>query len=137
MIDARAALWVIKNDNFTYTTGTLSNSVTIKTYSMTVTSSDTCMRIALAYANRIKYATGEEHSLDNIPATAVPIAEVGLAIFAPDGQMVAAYTGTTGANLKIVEFDPREYGTGTYTIQVALSVPREDGENTNFGVAWR
>ena len=123
--------------NFTYTTGTLSDSVTIKTYNMTVTSSDTCMRIALAYANRIKFATGDDHSIENMPATGVPIAEVGLAIYAPDGQKVTAYTGTTGANLKVLEFDPRQYGTGTYIIQVALAVPREDGENTNFGVAWR
>ena len=136
VIDARAAIWVVSQANYSYSTGSLTNAGNYKTYTMTVTSSDTCMRIALAYANRIKFGTGEEHTEENLPSGTIGV--VGLTVYSPTGEQVLSTDWfTRGINLQVVEFDPTEYGTGTYTIKVFLIEPASDGRTTNFGIAWR
>lgn len=134
MIDARSALWAVYQGHYSTSTGTVSSSSTTKNYSMTVTSSDTLMRVALAYANRLKFnaSTGHE-SLSGLSGT---IGELKLEVYSPGGSLVASCT-TPGANLKVVEFDPRPYGTGSYTIRVTQTVAASEDRATNFGVAWR
>ena len=61
--------------------------------------------------------------------------ELKLEVFSPNNTRVA-YCETAGANLKIVQFDPRPYGTGTYKIKVSL-VENSSNGSINFGVAWR
>lgn len=134
MLDARSALWAVYKGNFSASTGTVSSSSTTKDYNMTVTSSDTLMRVALAYANRMKFESSTGHAdLDGLTGT---IGELRLDVYSPSGSLVASCT-TTGANLKIVEFDPRPYGTGTYTIRVTQTVSASGSRATNFGIAWR
>lgn len=136
MIDARAAIWVVSRGNYSSHTGSLINMGDNRTYSMKVTSSDTCMRVALAYANYIKFATGEEHTEDNLPFGRCGV--VGLSIYSPTGERVLDTAWfTRGINMQVVEFDPRTYGIGTYTIKVYLIEPASGGRTTNFGVAWR
>ena len=136
VIDARAAIWVVSRSNYSSNTGSLIHIGDNRTYSMNVVSSDTCMRIALAYANYIKFAAGEEHTEDNLPIGRGGV--VGLSIYSPTGQRVLDTAWfTRGINLQVVEFDPRDYGVGTYTIKVYLIEPASDGRATNFGVAWR
>ena len=138
IIDARAALWVISKNNYTYTTGTLSARGETKTYDMEVSSSDTCMRIALAYANRIEFAAGESHYEEaDTPFYEYLMADLTLTIYDPDGEVVTQCMGF-GRNLLVVEFDPREYvGAGTYTIEVKVEEEADYERPVNFGVAWR
>ena len=137
IIDARAAIWVIKNDNFTYTTGAISARGETKTYEMEVTSNDTLMRVALAYANRVKFASGVEHDYENTPMEEMLIADLTLSIYAPDGELVT-YEMSFGKNLLVVEFDPRLYYTsGTYIIEVKVQEEADNETTVNYGIAWR
>ena len=137
MIDARSAIWVVSKNNYSYRTGILSASNISKTYNMTVTSSDTCMRIALAYGIRVAYDESDTtHQIDDLDSWG-EIGEVWLTVYDPNGEKVIETEGGFGANLKVIEFDPRLYGTGTYTLEVMLLEPQSDGEVTNFGIAWR
>ena len=135
IVDARIALWAVYQDRYSTSTGTVSSSSTTKSYSMTVTSSDTLMRIALAYANALKYDTSDANheSLEGLSGT---IGELKLEVYSPGGERVAVCE-KVGANLKIAEFDPRPYGTGTYTIRVTQTISASGSRATNFGVAWR
>ncbi|MBE5888130.1 MAG: hypothetical protein E7283_04760 [Lachnospiraceae bacterium] len=137
IVDARAAIWLIKRERFTYQTGTISARGEIKTYEMEVTSSDTCMRVALAYANRIKFAEGEEHDPNATPMEEILMADLTLTVYAPNGDYVTSAMAF-GKNLLVVQFDPRlHYGPGTYIIEVKV---QEEGDNerpVNFGLAWR
>ena len=139
LIDARSAIYAIYKGNYSISTGSLAGQSAEKTYQMTVTSSDTCMRVALAYANRIEFETDSgSHSQSEIPTGT--IASVALEVYSPDNELVVSLTSNylvREANLKVVEFDPREYGTGTYIIKVKLVIPASGNRTTNFGVAWR
>ena len=53
LVDAYSVLRAIYKRHFSSSTGALINVGDKKTYSMSVTSNDTCMRIAVAHANRI------------------------------------------------------------------------------------
>ena len=134
IIDARSALWAVCQGHYSISTGTVSSSTTTKTYGMTVTSSDTLMRVALAYANRLKFDASTGH--ENLSGLSGTIGELKLEVYSPGGSLVASCT-TYGANLKVVEFDPRPYGTGTYTIKVTQTSSASGDRATNFGVAWR
>lgn len=137
-IDVRAALYVVNKGNYSASTGTLTNYGEEKSYTMTVTTSDTKMRVALAYANRIKYGSGESHLNETLSGGI--IASMQFYVYSPSGVLVASSSGNYLAqdgNLKVVEFDPTTYGAGNYTIKVKMIVPTSDGRATNFDVAWR
>ena len=137
IIDARAAIWVAKESNFSSSTGTLSARGSTKTYEIEVTSSDTFIRVALAYANRVKFATGVEHNEENTPREEMLIADLALSVYAPDGDLVVQTIGF-GRNLLVVEFDPSlYYGPGTYVVEVKVQEEADNGEKVNFDVAWR
>lgn len=131
--DARSALYAINSSTYVATTGTVSSSSTTATYNMTVGSGDTLMRVALAYANRIKFS-GSDHSLSSTPAGT--IGELKLQVYSPSGVLCKECT-ISGANLKILSFDPRPYGTGTFKIKVTQTTSASGGRATNFGICWR
>lgn len=131
LLDAHAAIWTIYRGNYSSTTGALSSVSASRTYNMPVTPSDTSMRVALAYANRIKFSTNSAHPISTPPSGT--IGELKLEVFAPNGSLVSSCT-TSGANLKIVQFTPPM--TGTYQIKVTLTSLSSNG-TTNFGVSWR
>lgn len=138
MVDAAAALYVVNLNHYTTATGRLSTSVSLSaSYNMEVTSSESYMRVALAYTNNINLGTA-----NNTHASAVipdgTIAEVRLLIYDPSGNLVVSspVTSTTnGANLKVIQFNTNGIA-GTYTIKVLLTEPASDDRITNFGVAW-
>ncbi|MBO5096881.1 MAG: S8/S53 family peptidase [Agathobacter sp.] len=135
MLDVRSALYALYVGDYINYTGELVAVGSTRSYSMNVTESDTCMRVALAYANKIEFDTDNgDHLINETPAG--KIATVELHIYSPSGAYVTGLT-SENANLKVLEFDPRNYGTGTYTIKVILKTAASNGEVTNFGVAWR
>lgn len=140
IIDARSALYQIYMRTYSTSTGTLSTVGASKTYSMTVTSNDTCMRIAVAHANRIKFAENQDHTTGVIPASNYP-GVVAIKVYNPDGELILDSYDIDlvyRTNLQVVEFDPRvNGGVGTYTIEVVLKEMASGGRATNFGIAWR
>jgi hypothetical protein len=138
IVDALASSYIVAANQYSTSTGILSSTVgETKIYNMEVTSSDSRMRIAMTYSNRISLASsGSIHATATIPDGT--IAEVGLYIYDPNGNLVISCpveSTTVGANLKIVEFDTNG-NSGTYTIKVRLLSPPSDSRSTNFGVAW-
>ena len=134
IIDARAALWVISQGRYTASTQTITATTQKKSYSMAVASSDTLMRVALSYSNEAKITASDHTSIGDENAGA--IAELKLEILTPNGQTISC--STLGANLKVLEFKPSEYGgAGIYTINVIQTSPASDGRTTFFGIAWR
>ena len=130
LLDARAALWVISQGNYSQTTGRLTASGTYATYNMEVTSSDTSMRVALAYAKRHEFPSDSGHA-SSTPNMST-MGRLSLIVVSPSGR---TYTCSTAeANLKVLQFTPAEYG--TYTIKVRMDANSSCG-SVNFGVAWR
>ena len=141
MIDIRSAMYAIYAGKYSISTGSLVGFGETKTYNMKVTSSDTNMRIALAYGNRIEFESDSGTHAESDTPTAGLIGSLEFRVYSPNDELVVScvgnYLGQDG-NLKIVEFDPRDYeGAGTYTITVRVIIPASDGRTTNFGVAWR
>ena len=90
IIDAKSALIAVNAGHFSSTTGTVSNSNTTKSYSMSVTSSDTCMRVSLAYAHRIKFGDNvSNHTGTNAPYAGGYIGELRLDVYNPSGVLIA------------------------------------------------
>ena len=66
------------------------------------------------------------------------IAELKIEVRSPDNTLVEeASCDTSGANLKVVEFNPKNYGTGTYKIRITQTSNTISGRSSLFGVAWR
>lgn len=138
LIDAYSAFRTIKNKLYSTSTGTLTNEGESKSYNMTVTTSDTLMRIAVAHANRIKFS--EDSSSHNYTAglSTGTIGVVAIKVYDPNGDLVLSTYNNSyieGANLQVVEFEPEM--AGTYVIKVVLKQATSDGRVTNFGIAWR
>ena len=111
-------------------TGKLTSSGTYATYPMEVTTNDTSMRVALAYARRNYFSSDSGHtsSSPNIST----LGRLTLIVTSPSGK---TYTcSTQDANLKVLQLTPEEYG--TYTIKVLMNANSSYG-SVNFGVAWR
>ena len=135
LMEPRSALWVVANGRYTTSTGSVSTSGETKTYNMAVTSSDTLMRIAVAYSNQVQFTSSNHTSTSGLGGT---IAELKIEVYSPNNTFVEeAFCNTPGANLKVVEFDPRLYGTGTYKIKIIQTSATISGRSTLFGVAWR
>ena len=139
VIDTHSAMYAVYKRHYSTSTDSLTNVGDKKTYSMTVTSSDTCMRIAVAHANRNKIVDGADHVTAHLPLYTIGV--IGIKVYNPDGELILnTYDQDyiTGINLQVVEFDPRENGgAGTYTIEVILKQAAQHGRTTNFGIAWR
>ena len=139
MLDARSALYAIYMFDFSTSTGALTYVGESKTYTMNVTSSDTLMRVALAYANRIEYSDGDSHLDENLLNGY--IGKLDLEVFDPNGNLVAACYSenlSRNANLKIVEFNPNGvYGNYTIKVTVVQRAVYSNNNTINFGVAWR
>ncbi|MBQ8625080.1 MAG: S8 family serine peptidase, partial [Agathobacter sp.] len=138
MLDARSALYAIYAGDYVNYTGELTTVGTSRSYTMNVTTSDTRMRVALAYANKIEFASDNgTHSEEDTPYG--NIGDLNLSVYDPDGNLIAyVFSGALErqANLKILEFDTNGVS-GNYTIKVTLVTEASGGRSINFGVAWR
>ncbi len=137
ILDAKSSLYAISQGHFSSSTGSVSPDSPTAYYNMAVTSDDTYMRVALAYANRIKYLNTADDDGDVYGAPSGKIGKVSLYVYSPNGTLVSSCVND-GANLKILGFDPTQYGIGTYKIKVQQTYPPIGGSSvTNFGVSWR
>ena len=108
---------------------------TTHSYSMNVTSGMTHIRVALAslctvtnYSHYVQQysSTGNNHQQ--------PILDLDIYIYY-NGVLIASSEIGKG-NIEIIDFDPRDYGTGTYTIKVVPYSPSAVSTNTFYTVAW-
>ncbi|MBQ8627795.1 MAG: S8 family serine peptidase [Agathobacter sp.] len=138
MLDARSALYAIYAGDYINYTGELTTIGSSRSYTMNVTASDTRMRVALAYANKIEFDSDNGiHSEEDTPYG--NIGDLNLSVYDPDGNLIAyVFSGALErqANLKILEFDTNGVS-GNYTIKVTLVTEASGGRSINFGVAWR
>ncbi len=103
---------------------------TQKTYTFTVGSSMTYIRVAL---NWLKYENSCQ--FDNVLIdNTVP----NLDMYVYYGSQLVATSACTNGNVEIVGFDPRNYGTGTYTVKIVPADGNytEPTANTHFAIAW-
>lgn len=138
MLDTRSAIDALNVKDYVSTTEALTTVGSIKSYTMKVVSSDTRMRVALAYANRIEYGSDEgTHSSSEIPNG--DIGRLDIEVYDPNGNKVA-YIYSSGlereANIKVLEFATNGVY-GNYTIKVRVTKAASNGKTINYGLAWR
>ncbi len=103
---------------------------TTQSYSMNVTSGMTHIRVALA-----SLCTVTNYSHNGLTGnTQQPILDLDIYIYY-NGVLIASSEIGNG-NIEIIDFDPRDYGTGTYTIKVVPYSPSAVSTNTFYTVAW-
>ena len=116
--------------NTKYASSYFTPSGTQQTFNMYVASFNTLMRVSLSYIKVSKY-TVSDHITNPTPSGIYPLADLGLEIYDPNGNLVT-YSCSTTNNTEIAEFVPAVYG--NYTIKVRQFTPST--YNTYFGVAW-
>ncbi len=122
-----------------YFNGTFSKtqveSETVKTHSFNVTSGMTHIRVALAYLSTVN---GYSHYVASNTATEGQEQSIpNLNIKVYYGNTPVDTSASPKGNIEIIDFDPRNYGTGTYTIKVYPSTSPSDIPNTTYyTVAW-
>lgn len=141
ILDVYASSYIVAASRYSTSTGIMGTAVgATKTYNMLVTSSDTRMRVALAYTNRIDMGTNSTTHSTATSAT-IPngtIAEMIVYVVDPQGNVresIEVNSSTDGCNLKVLEFDTEGIA-GYYQIVVMLVLPASGSRMTNFGVAW-
>ena len=126
LLDCLGACWVA--GNYRFVSASLSSNTHSATHSFTVTSSDSKIRVSLAY-NMQSVASGS-HGVGNIVVGT--FRDLDLIVRDPNGNEVDR-SATTRNNVEIVEFEPTM--NGTYTIEV-----RRGDSSTEalwYGLAWR
>lgn len=89
---------------------------------------------------QIEFAESSPHDWGIAGLSDGTIGVIAIKVFNASGTLVySTYNDSNmaGTNLQVIEFDPRDYGTGTYTIEVILKQAPSDERVTNFGIAWR
>ncbi len=127
LLDTYRATWVTMNTR--YAESNLSSSQTSKTFYMNVTSSDTLMRVSLAY---LKYNSITSSSHTSNPSVQYTMPNLNLYIYDPNGNLVSSSTTTN--NVEIAEFVPKTYG--TYSIKVEKTSSPSTSATTYFGLSW-
>lgn len=127
LLDSYRATWITMNTR--YNESSLSSSQTSKTFYMNVTSSDTHMRVSLAY---LKYNSITSSSHTSNPSIQYTMPNLNLYIYDPSGNLVASSTTTN--NVEIAEFVPKTYG--TYSIKVEKASSPSTSATTYFGISW-
>ena len=110
-----------------------------KTYYFTATTSDSTIRISLAWLKNTFFSSSITNHESNTPNIDREFPNLVLEVYAPDNMTTPILTTVTHHrydtnNLAILQFDPAEEGYGTYKVVVKL-VNQTDA-NTYFGLAW-
>lgn len=127
LLDSYRACWITANTR--YYSSSMTSSQTSKTFNMNVTSSDTLMRVSLAFLQYNKFSSSTHTSLPTVNATP----NLNLYIYSPSGKLVASST-TANNNVEIAEFVPTEYG--TYSIKVTNASSSSNTGTIYFGLSW-
>ncbi len=114
--------------NSSFTPTQISNR-TAQTYTFTVGSSMTYIRVALTW---LKHNNSCVYS-NSTPDTTIP--NLNLYVYYNGDCIISE---CTRGNVEIVGFDPRDYGTGTYTVKIvpASGPYTTPTTNTYYAVAW-
>ena len=114
--------------NSSFTPTQIANN-TKKTYTFTVTSGMTYVRVAL---NWLKYETS--CGTPSGSNTSIPDLDIKLYY---NGSSTPIATSMCGrGNVEIIGFDPTLYGSGTYTLEIIPYGNYTTSSNTYFAVAW-
>lgn len=124
MLDCVGTCWVV--GNYRYVTSSIAAS-TEKTHTFVVGSSDTRIRISLAFNIR---SVGS--GTNDATITSGTLADLDITIKDPTGNEIVSST-TINNNVEIVDFTPTM--TGTYTIVVTRT--STSSETIYYGLAWR
>lgn len=102
------------------------------TTTFTVSSSDTFIRVALAWLNTARLSNDTAHASQQTPET-YTLENLQLSVIGPDGTYWTSYEET--GNVQVIAFDPRKTGgTGTYTIRITRRTDYDS--KIYFGLAW-
>lgn len=133
VVDARAALWIISKGRYIQQTYTITSTTPVRNFNFEVAPSDTRMRVAIAFANKVELSDSSNHENQEVPNAFA--GDLFLEVLSPTGTVITSCK-VEGANVKVVEFDTAPYGAGTYKIRVTRNHESLNYE-INFGVAWR
>lgn len=131
LLDCVGACYVV--GGYRYTNSSIAYGITSKTHTFTVNSSDSRIRVSLAFNIRsTSTSVGDYHDtyIDN-----VKLGNLNIQVKDPNGKTVGSST-TTNNNVEIVDFKPTT--TGTYSIVVQRVASTDDpAETVYYGLAWR
>lgn len=102
---------------------------TMQTYTFNVTSGMTHIRVAMTYLHTVSNST---HSFSIGNSYSIP----NLNIKVYYGSTLVGTSTCSYSNVEIIDFDPKEYGTGTYTVQIIPVSDSATTTNTYYAVAW-
>lgn len=110
---------------------------TTQSYNISVTSGMTHIRVALAWLHT---ATGYSHYMPDVYYEGDESDEmqpnmIDLELEVYYGNQLVDYSVCSKGNIEIIDFDPRDYGTGTYTIKV-YPYSSSSQTTTYYTVAW-
>lgn len=137
LIDAKSSSNTVVLGNFISSNFGAGESVnTKKTFTFNVTSQDQIKRVSLTWLKYNKFAPINPHigNISDDPTnTIAPLANLDMVIIAPNGTRLT-YNGASSDNLVIAEFDPDDYGTGTYTVEIYIR--NTTTARTYFSICW-
>ena len=125
LLDCVGACYVA--GNYRYLNSSIASGSTSKTHTFTVNSSDSRIRVSLAF-NMRSIASGDDHN----HITYLKLSDLDIQVKDPSGRVVGT-SRTSNNNVEIVDFVPTT--TGKYSIVVT----RVDklSETVYYGLAWR
>lgn len=132
VLDARRAFYIINNNRYV-SLAEVSSSNTTATYTFNVTSTSESVRVGVTYTNRIVFPSSD-HSVGGTPSGT--IGNVSIEVRSPSNALVESITSQY-ANVKVFQFNPSDYGTGTYTVIIKQLTPQSSGQVTKFSWGWR
>lgn len=132
VLDARRAFYIINNNRYV-SLAEVSSSNTTATYTFNVTSTSESVRVGVTYTNRIVFPSSD-HSVGGTPSGT--IGNVSIEVRSPSNALVKSITSQY-ANVKVFQFNPSDYGTGTYTVIIKQLIPQSSGQVTKFSWGWR
>lgn len=125
LLDCVGACYVA--GNYRYVTSNFPSNTTSKTHTFNVTSSDTRIRVSLAF-NIKSVVSGTDHDALETGS----ITNLNIQVKDPNGNVVGSST-TSNNSVEIVDFVPSK--TGTYSIVITRA--DKSTETVYYGLAWR
>ena len=107
------------------------SSGTVKTHTINVTSGMTRIRVALSYLQTV---SGYQHNALQTGTALQSLADLNIYVYY--GNTLVDYSYCDRGNVEIIDFNPRNYGTGTYTIKVIPEPTSATPNTTYYTVAW-
>ncbi len=105
------------------------------TYTFTASSSDSVIRISLAWLYNVLYSSPYNHETTS-PDITRTLADLDLIVYDPNGNLLTACNSINEStnNLVVLQFDPAEHGYGTYT--VVIKQKNTTNASTYYGLVW-